>query len=126
MEVMVTRGELGKIYKQLTGEEKSLWAIQSGYKGYQGLYRYIRVKENEMATRKVVRGLYEVVGKERFENYIGNSVNVENETENMNELVNLVVLRILNSDNEELIRKVNKRIHNACVSRLLKLECDKY
>lgn len=62
------RNKMKEIYDGLPNSEKTRWAQNAGYSSYQGLYRYISKKGEEVAYNRVVVALQETVGEERFEN----------------------------------------------------------
>ncbi|GKX69001.1 hypothetical protein [Inconstantimicrobium mannanitabidum] len=72
-----TRFELKTIYENLPNVEKNKWAINSGYKGYQGLYRYLRHNEKELAFHRIVEGLEKTIGTERFKLFFAQKLNEE-------------------------------------------------
>lgn len=64
--MILKRFQLKKIYDQLPNAEKTQWALNSGYSGYQGLYRYLRQNGEEVAYNRIIQGLKVTVGPSRF------------------------------------------------------------
>lgn len=72
-----TRFELKTVYENLPNVEKNKWGLNSGYKGYQGLYRYLRHNEKEVAFHRIVEGLEKTIGTERFKLFFGDKLSQE-------------------------------------------------
>lgn len=72
-----TRFELKTVYENLPNVEKNKWALNSGYKCYQGLYRYLRHNEKEVAFHRIVEGLEKTIGTERFKLFFGDKLSQE-------------------------------------------------
>lgn len=64
--MLLKRGKLKEIYTVLPNSEKTAWAKNAGYSGYQGLVKYISQKGDEVAYSRIVDALRETVGEERF------------------------------------------------------------
>lgn len=62
----LTRGQLKQIYAQLPNAEKTQWATYADYSGYQGLYRYLHSRGDEVAYNRVIQALEKTVGSSRF------------------------------------------------------------
>jgi hypothetical protein len=69
------RKSLREIYRVLPNAEKTAWAKQAGYSGYQGLAKYLadNDKSDEPAQNRVVDALHTIVGEVRFREMSKNS-----------------------------------------------------
>lgn len=62
----LTRFKLKEIYDSLSNSEKTKWAQNANYSNYQGLYKYLSRKSDEVAYNRIVDALFKTVGGDRF------------------------------------------------------------
>lgn len=77
VKIIVKRSKLKDIYRTLSNEEKSKWAERAGYSNYRGLYRYVHSNPDAISYERVLLGLKEIIGEERFKNYIHESTSLD-------------------------------------------------
>ncbi len=124
--IIVKRGKLKEVYTTLSNDEKSKWAERARYNDYRGLYRYVHSNPNANAYERILLGLKEAVGEERFKTYIYETSNVAEKNEIMDLVDNFckqVVAMVADSSNRDELNEVAHKLSK--VERFVQIQAER-
>ena len=117
------RGVLLKVYASITDAEKKQWASTAGYASHEGLYCYLRKKQDSNAYERIVEALENVIELDRAEKIINSIIygaDVINE-QNVLEYTKMIISTIAVMKNKDKIEKIKQAMVSVCDSQLSRL-----
>jgi hypothetical protein len=99
--LLLLRRNLKATYLRLKNLEKNNWAINAGYSGYNGLYRYLGSDPDKPVKDEVINALKYTVGNDRFNeltsSYADINISANDNTNTVERLVTIIKSTAVNN-----------------------------